>query len=83
MAASFGGKPDFKAFAAITPAQPLDELNTKSSPMAAQSAKMNLSEVDKAPEQQLNEAIWQSVKGAGSRPPAPTHLHSAAIKEND
>jgi YVTN family beta-propeller protein len=57
MAASFGGRPDLNPYTGLTPAQRLDELNSATSPMAAQSAEMNLSEVDKAPEQLLNEAI--------------------------
>jgi YVTN family beta-propeller protein len=73
MTASFTTKPDGKPFTAITPAQPLNQMNSASSPMAAQSAKMDFSNVDLAPEQQLNQAIWQSVKGAGSPMPAAQH----------
>jgi YVTN family beta-propeller protein len=83
MAASFGGGPNLTPYTAITPAQRLDELNTAKSPMAAQSAKMNLSEVDRAPERPLNEAIWKSVKGAGSSPPAPRHVHSQATDNRE
>jgi YVTN family beta-propeller protein len=78
MTASFSHKPNLRPFSAITPAQPLDQLNTASAPMAAQSAKMDFSNVDLAPEQQLNEAIWQSVKGANSQMPVPKHAGPAA-----
>ncbi|HEY0693243.1 MAG TPA: bifunctional YncE family protein/alkaline phosphatase family protein [Kribbella sp.] len=71
MTASFTTKPNYKPYAAITPAQSLDELNTATSPMAAQSAKMNFSAADLAPERQLNEAIWKSVKGTDSTMPGP------------
>ena len=71
MTASFTTKPDFKPYSAITPTQSLDELNTTSAPMAAQSSRMNFSQADAAPEQQLNEAIWKSVKGVDSLMPAP------------
>jgi YVTN family beta-propeller protein len=74
MTASFSRKPNLRPFTAITPAQSLEELNTASAPMAAQSAKMDFSNVDLAPEQQLNEAIWQSVRGADSQMPAPRHV---------
>lgn len=71
MTASFTSKPDFAPYDARTPTQSLDEKNTASSPLAAESSKMDFSQADVAPEQQLNEAIWQSVKGAGSPMPAP------------
>ncbi|MGW3626635.1 glutaminyl-peptide cyclotransferase [Streptomyces sp. NPDC000880] len=77
MSAAFTTKPDFTLFTAITPAQSLDEVNKATAPMAAESAKMNFSEADRAPEQQLNEAIWQSVKGAGSKMPAPNYVIGA------
>ncbi|MEA2429161.1 MAG: hypothetical protein QOF37_2789 [Thermoleophilaceae bacterium] len=48
-------------------------VNTKRSPMAAQSAKWDLTREDAAPEIGLNEAIWRSVKGSGARMPAPRH----------
>jgi hypothetical protein len=71
MVASFAGGPNLRPYTAVTPAQRLDELNTATSPMAARSAETNLSEVDRAPEQLLNKAIWKSVKGAGGSPSAP------------
>jgi DNA-binding beta-propeller fold protein YncE len=73
MTASFTNHPNLKPFTAITPSQSLDDKNTATAPMAAQSAKMDFSRADIAPEQQLNQAIWQSVKGAGSQMPAPQH----------
>jgi YVTN family beta-propeller protein len=73
MTASFTNHPNMTPFTAITPATPLDQMNTASSPMAAQSAKMNFSAADQAPEQELNKAIWESVKGADSQMPAPKH----------
>ncbi|WP_161798252.1 bifunctional YncE family protein/alkaline phosphatase family protein [Aneurinibacillus tyrosinisolvens] len=71
MVNSFTDKPNFAPYKVLTPKQPLDELNQKNAPMAAESAKMNLASEDKAPEQQLNQAIWRSVKGAESEMPAP------------
>jgi YVTN family beta-propeller protein len=73
MTASFTTTPNLRPFAAITPAQPLNQMNTASAPMAAQSATMDFSGADLANEQELNEAIWQSVKGANSHSPAPRH----------
>ncbi|TDW54504.1 bifunctional YncE family protein/alkaline phosphatase family protein [Kribbella pratensis] len=71
MTASFTAKPDFTPYDARTPAQSLDEKNTAAAPLAAESSKMNFSGADLAPERQLNEAIWKSVKGADSPMPAP------------
>ncbi|HLZ26699.1 MAG TPA: bifunctional YncE family protein/alkaline phosphatase family protein [Chloroflexota bacterium] len=71
--ASFTDAPKLDAYTALVPAQPLDEQNTAASPMSAQSAAMDFSVEDRAPEQALNEAIWQSVRGAdSSMPPART-----------
>lgn len=67
---TFRGKPDPKPYTAKIPNQSLTETNGATAPMAAQSAKMDFSDADKANEQQLNQAIWQSVKGQGS--PMPT-----------
>ncbi|OAT82341.1 bifunctional YncE family protein/alkaline phosphatase family protein [Desulfotomaculum copahuensis] len=66
---AFTDKPDFTPYTAIVPKQPLDEINGANAPLAAESAKMNLAVEDRAPEQLLNEAIWKSVKGAGSNLP--------------
>jgi hypothetical protein len=66
---SFTNKPDLASYDAITPSQSLTELNTASSPVAAASTRMNLADADHAPERELNEAIWKSVKGANSTMP--------------
>ena len=71
MTASFTQQPNFTPYGAITPSQSLDEKNPATAPLAAESAKMNFTAADVAPEQQLNEAIWKSVKGADSPMPAP------------
>jgi YVTN family beta-propeller protein len=69
MLASFTDTPNLQAYSVIVPDQPLDELNTASSPMSGQSAAMDFTAEDRAPAQALNEAIWQSVRGADSRMP--------------
>lgn len=68
---SFTDQPNPATYTAITPKQPLDQLNTASAPMAAESQAMDLSHEDRAPEQKLNQAIWKSVKGADSQMPMP------------
>ncbi|HEY8302620.1 MAG TPA: bifunctional YncE family protein/alkaline phosphatase family protein [Jatrophihabitans sp.] len=83
MSASFTGHPDVAGYDALTPSQSLDETNTASAPMAAQSARMNFSAADRAPEHQLDEAIWKSVRGAHSTMPAPQHNIIPAAKGGD
>ena len=41
---------------------PLDEKNDWASPGARASLRMNLRDADMAPEQELNEILWQSVQ---------------------
>jgi YVTN family beta-propeller protein len=69
MLGSFTDTPDMQPYAAIVPDQPLNELNTATSPMAAQSLEMDFATEDRAPEMELNEAIWKSVRGADSEMP--------------
>ncbi|MGI5229516.1 beta-propeller fold lactonase family protein [Actinoallomurus sp. CA-142502] len=71
MTAGFTGRPNTVPFDAITPKQSLTEKNGANAPMAAESRRMDFSSADRAPEQQLNQAIWESVKGAGSVMPPP------------
>jgi hypothetical protein len=66
----------FHAGADLTPYKALSNavgtatLNTTDSPGAALSATWNFQTEDQAPMDQLNQVIWQSVKGAGT--PYPT-----------
>ena len=50
---------------------PFDEKNDWSSPGARASLRMNLRDADMAPELELNEILWQSVRGAGAVMPPP------------
>ena len=59
---SFGDRPSTRPYDAIKPAQPLDQPNPADAPLASQSAQMDFSREDQAPEQVLNQAIWKSVK---------------------
>src|SRR5262249_4606824 len=60
LSASFTDEPSFAPYNAIKPEQPLDQMNTSRSPMAAASAKMDFSREDRAREETLNQAIWKS-----------------------
>jgi hypothetical protein len=75
---SFSNRPNLQAYTAIRPQQSLDQVNTAAAPMAAQSLQMDFSVEDRAPEQELNAAIWQSIKGPGSQMPAPRSSSQSA-----
>jgi YVTN family beta-propeller protein len=68
---SFVDRPNTRPYDAIKPAQSLTEPNSPNAPLAKESASMDFGREDQAPEQLLNQAIWQSVKGADSTMPAP------------
>ncbi|HEY4026391.1 MAG TPA: beta-propeller fold lactonase family protein [Candidatus Dormibacteraeota bacterium] len=68
---SFARRPNLRTYDAVTPSQSLTEVNTAAAPMAAQSAAMNFDQADAPSAPALNQAIWQSVKGAWSVMPAP------------
>jgi YVTN family beta-propeller protein len=67
---SFTDTPDPSAYSAMTPAQALDEMNRADAPMSAESQHMNFSAEDLAPSDELNAAIWKSVRGSSSEMPA-------------
>jgi hypothetical protein len=66
----------------VRPARvPLTEKNRSNAPGAAASNAMNLEEADRAPEQELNEILWKSVRGAAS--PMPPPVRAAFIRSVD
>jgi YVTN family beta-propeller protein len=74
---SFTDRRNDARYDAIRPEQSLTEPNPANAPLAAASRGMDFRGEDRAPEQTLNRAIWQSVRGAHSRMPAPRHgLHT-------
>ena len=81
MLASFTDVPDPRAYTAVQPAQPLDELNAADAPMVAESLAMDFSAEDRAPDNALNEAIWKSVRGASSEMPAPRTAFRQSIDD--
>jgi YVTN family beta-propeller protein len=66
---AFSSEARLQPYTAIKPQQSLTETNTAHAPLAAASAAMDFSNADRADAQTLNDAIWQSIKGAGSTPP--------------
>lgn len=58
-------------FTALPARVPTDERNASTAWGAEASLRMNLREADLAPELELNEIIWRSIRGAGSPMPPP------------
>jgi len=50
---------------------------------AKESARMDFSDVDRAPMLALNEIVWKSVRGADSEMPAPVHRFRPLIDVSD
>ena len=83
MVRSFTNHPNPAPYSAIVPKQSLDQMNAASAPMAALSASWDFSQEDRAPEDLLNRAIWEGVRGAGSKLPAPRHSLFPAQRDSD
>jgi hypothetical protein len=73
MIGSFTNRPKFTPYSVIRPSQSFTEVNPVNAPLAAESAKQDLSKEDQVDEQLFNQAIWKSVKGADSVMPAPKY----------
>jgi len=61
------------AYHPLTPKVDLYAKNTEESPFAQQSQKMDFSEYDRAPEDELNRILWYIAKGPDAPYPAPIH----------
>ncbi|HEY0783791.1 MAG TPA: alkaline phosphatase family protein [Thermoanaerobaculia bacterium] len=70
---AFQAKADRTPFTALPARVPLDEPNPPQGYGAAASARMDLRREDRAPELELNEIVWKSVRGAASPMPPPVH----------
>ena len=71
MTGSFTRRPDSTPYTVVRPASAGTATNSTTAPLAAVSARQPLGKEDQIDEKSFNEAIWQSVKGAGSAMPAP------------
>ncbi|MGC2399414.1 MAG: beta-propeller fold lactonase family protein [Acidobacteriaceae bacterium] len=87
--ASFGTVAKVTPFTAIAPKIDVTARNTDKSYGAAESSKMDFSDVDRAPMHALNAILWKSIKGADSPVPSPVHRFRPLIgpaesgKDND
>jgi hypothetical protein len=66
MYASFGGTPDFSPFTHRPARVDINARNTRNSPMAAVSERLDLEVEDRADDLLFNEIIWKAVKGKDS-----------------
>ena len=74
--------PDTEPFAVVTPRVSVTEINAPTAFGAQASMKMNLEEADMAPEIELNEIIWRSVRGADSPMPPPKSARRSSQSGN-
>ncbi|MBO9621486.1 MAG: hypothetical protein J7500_02115 [Sphingomonas sp.] len=81
--ASFGVAPDTTPFTAIAPQVDVMAKNAPDAVGAKESARMDFSDVDRAPMLALNEIVWKSVRGADSEMPAPVHRFRPLIDVSD
>src|SRR5206468_1423928 len=75
---AFQATPVLAPYAHLATRIPLDERNDATAWGAEASRRMNLAEADRIPEQEFNEIIWRSVKGAAS--PMPPIVRSAWVR---
>ena len=59
----FGKRADAREYALLQPKVDVNKLNTPATPGAAASARMDFSEYDRAPEDELNRILWRLRKG--------------------
>jgi len=78
---SFTAVADTTTYSARKPLTSLEERNNPKAFGQLRSNSMDFSDEDLAPEHELNEIIWKSVRGASSRMPAP--VHSAFVRVSD
>jgi phospholipase C len=71
MFAAFGRKADLTPYTGLGSRVDLSAKNPPNAYGAVASMRMNFEEVDQAPEEELNEIIWKSVKGVNSQMPPP------------
>ncbi len=83
---SFRGRPDLRPYAALPANVDLNAINTKTAWGAKLSNKMDFTKEDAADDLLLNEVIWRSIRGGGSKMPAPTRaafVFNSAKDDND
>jgi YVTN family beta-propeller protein len=83
---AFGTTPDPAPYTHLAARVPLDERNDWSTPGAEASLRMNFKEADLAPDLELNQIIWEVVRGRGSVMPPPRRtgfIRAIAVDDDD
>jgi YVTN family beta-propeller protein len=70
--------PDLSPYVALTPTQPLSELNVAQGPDARRSARFDLSHPDDIDDDTFNRVLWRTIKGSQAPFPVP---HRVAVQE--
>jgi YVTN family beta-propeller protein len=70
---SFSNTPNLTPYTALPENVPLTQMNTTSSPGAAQSAQMNWSQPDLNSDDALNRIVWRATKGSQPYPASPNN----------
>ncbi len=83
MSAAFDAKPDPTPYVARPARVPLDEQNDPEAYGSEASAAMNFDEPDRAPDLELNEIVWKSVRGAASPMPPPVRSAFTSSADDD
>ena len=81
MYGAFQPTPTLTPYAALGPRVSIDELNGSTAWGAEASLRMNLDDADMAPEMELNEILWRSIRGADA--PMPPPRRAAFIRPAD
>ncbi|HEX7614491.1 MAG TPA: bifunctional YncE family protein/alkaline phosphatase family protein [Thermoanaerobaculia bacterium] len=83
MTTAFVDTPDTTPFAHRETKIPFYEMNPDGAPMQAESNAWDFSKEDAAPDLELNEAIWKSVRGADAEMPAPVNAAFVRVPRSD
>lgn len=79
----FNTKPDAAGFTAIVPEVDLTEKNTKQTPTAKLSMKLDFSKEDRIPDLLFSEVIWKAVRGEDAIMPAPKRSAFLNVHKED
>lgn len=75
----WAARPDLAPYAALTPEQPLDELNPGGTALARASARLDLRREDVADEVLFNQVLWEAIKGPGVPYPGTTRMPASEM----
>jgi len=79
----FTGKPDFTPYTCRQENVDLNQLNLADNESSRRSEKFNFAREDAAPDLDLNEVVWKSVKGENSQMPAPKRSAFVILEQKD